>query len=309
MELRFSIHESIRGKPLKDSGFNLGYGWLTIDATWEDAFNLITVDGCATSSALNSDNRKEATFESRQIVMVDIDDGMSILDLFDNEFYNAYGAGFYSTPSFTPEKHKFRICFVLDYAEKDAARLRRITRGLLRVYEQADEACKDPTRIFYGNPNCTIKESTNRLLPRDIADYLISIIDAEEEEQLAAMQHTPRVDYEMTDERKKKILDLLSTIYLGNYQLWRNVGWGLRAGGFTLQDYQYVTQFLMSKKTPSDAAAVWRAGRDDGAITMGSVIHLLKTHLGAECMKEVAPITPLVEYFNLSKSIKEKYNL
>ena len=307
--IAYSTHPLITGKPAKDSGINLGYGWITAEATWPEIFDLITVDGRATSAALDNDNRKEATFVSRQLLMVDVDSGMTIQELLDNDFYNAYGAGFYATPSFTLELHKFRICFVLDYAETDANRLRKINRGLLKVFAQADEACKDPTRIFYGNPNCEIKELTDRLLTKDIADYLISIIEQEETDQAQAMADAPRIEYEMTDARRAKILELLSKIYLGNYPLWRNVGWGLKAGGFSLQDFQYVTQFIMSQKTKEDAAKVWRAGSVNGQVTMGSVIHLLKSKLGDDCLKEtdadrVDKIYTTVEK-NLS-SIKER---
>jgi hypothetical protein len=60
----------------------------------------------------------------------------------------------------------------------------------------------------------------------------------------------------------------------------------MKSGGFMLADFQYVTQFLMSKKTPGAAASVWNDGSIDGKVTMGSVIHLLKTRLGADCMRE-----------------------
>jgi glutaredoxin len=284
--IAFSTHPSIVGKPAKDSGINLGYGWTTLEASWEDIFELITTDGCATSAALSSDNRKEATFVSRQLLMVDVDSGMTIPELLEHPFYNEYGAGFYATPSFTVEKHKFRICFVLDYAETNATRLRKINRGLLKVFGEADEACKDPTRIFYGNPNCVLKERTDRLLTKDIADYLIAIIEQEEQAQAEAMALAPKIEYELTNDRRDKIIQLLSKIYLGEYALWRNVGWGMKAGGFTLQDFQYVTQFMMSQKTKEDAAKIWRAGSANGQITMGSVIHLLKTRLGEDCLKE-----------------------
>jgi hypothetical protein len=306
MMIAFSTHPDIVGKPAKDSGINLGYGWVTAEASWQDLFDLITVDGRATSAALDSDNRRESTFVSRQLLMVDVDSGMTIPELLDNEFYNAYGAGFYATPIFTLEKHKFRICFVLDYAETSAARLRKINRGLLKVFGEADEACKDPTRIFYGNPDCKIKEITDRQLPREIADYLIGIIEQEEAEQAQAMASAPRIEYEMTDVKRAKILELLSKVYLGDYALWRNVGWGLKRGGFSLQDFQYVTQFMMSQKTKDDAAKVWRDGSNDGQVTMGSVIHLLKTRLGNDCLLELRD-DPVNKYKQTVKDMNRKY--
>ena len=88
--MKLSIHETIRGKPSKDSNVNLGYGWMNIDCAWADVFALITEDGVATSAELTCENRKEANFVSRELIMVDIDSGMTIEDLFNNDFYNLY---------------------------------------------------------------------------------------------------------------------------------------------------------------------------------------------------------------------------
>lgn len=283
--MKLSIHETIRGKPAKDAHVNLGYGWVNIEADWPDVFALITEDGVATSAELTCENRKEANFVSRELVMVDIDNGMTLLDLFDNGFYNAYGAGFYATPSFKEDHHKFRIMFRLAQAETDSSRLRKINRGLLKVFEQADEACKDPTRIFYGTPDCKYFERTDKILPAEAVAVLIELVEAEDKKTADAMANQPVVEYTMTDERKQKILELLRTCYVGNYPLWRNIGWGLKSGGFSLQDFQYVTQGLMSQKTAQDAADVWRAGSVTGQVTMGSVIHFLKLRLGPDCLK------------------------
>lgn len=307
--MKLSIHQTIRGKPAKDSGVNLGYGWINIEAAWDDVFKLITEDGVATSAELTSENRKEANFVSRQLIMVDIDNGMTIPELFENDFYNAYGAGFYATPSFTEQHHKFRIMFRLPEAETDPARLRKINRGLLKVFEQADEACKDPTRIFYGTPNCKYYEQRTNILPEEAVAVLIELIEEEDRQQAQAMVNQPHIEYTMTDERKKKILDLLRGCFVGNYPIWRNIGWGLKSGGFSLQDYQYVTQGMMRQKTSQDAANVWNDGSINGQVTMGSVIHFLKQRLGNDCLKftdeeKIEQHTSNVE--NKIKAMKER---
>ena len=304
--MKLSIHKHIRGKPRKDQGYNLGYDWITIDVSWDDAFRLITEDGCAVSAELTSDNRKEANFASRQLIMVDIDNGMSIEELLNDDFYNAYGAGFYATPSFTPELHKFRIMFMLEQAETDPIRLRKLNRGLLQVFAQADEACKDPTRIFYGTPNCVLAEQTQKLLPDDIAQALVDMVNEQDQARLEAMANQPVIDHTMSDQRRAKILELLRSCFVGDYHIWRNIGWGLKAGGFALQDYQHVTQGMMRAKTAQDAATVWNDGTVGGAVTMGTVIHFLRERLGEDCLKET---TPVVVYYDLEKKMKEKYGV
>jgi hypothetical protein len=296
--MKISINPHIRGKPNKDAFVDLGHNWTNIEATWTDVFDLITVDGLATSAELTTDNRREANFVSRQLLMVDIDSGMTIPELLANAFYETYGAGFYATPSFTIELHKFRICFVLEQPEQDAGRLRRINRGLLKVFGTADEACKDPTRLFYGTPECVLCERTDKLLTKDIVEQLVAIVDEHDAASAEAMTQYVGPAPKLDNTQKRRIIELLKQTYVGSYPIWRNTGWGLKAGGFALTDFQYVTAGMMSKKSPQDAATVWvNGGQASKPVTMGSVIHLLRERHGQDCLK------PNVGYVHVEKHL------
>lgn len=305
--MKVSINPHIRGKPPKDTPVDLGHNWTNIDADWADIFALITVDGLATSAELSTDNRRESNFVSRQLLMVDIDSGMTIPELFSHDMYNAYGAGFYATPSFTPELHRFRICFVLDQPETDAGRLRKINRGLLRVFGAADEACKDPTRLFYGTPKCELCERTDLTLPTWLVEQLIAVVDAEDATAAEAMTHYTGPAPKLNDQQRQRILDLLKRTYVGSYPIWRNIGWGLKAGGFCLADFQYVTTGMMSRKTPTDALQVWtHGGQVSRPVTMGSVIHLLRERHGADCLKNsVAHVDRHIDYLGQMAQVRE----
>lgn len=300
--MKLGIHHTV-GKSDNPDYTNLGYNWTNIEATWAEAFELITVDGYATSAELTNDNRKEANFASRQLLMVDVDGGMTILELLDNAFYEQYGAGFYATHSFRPEHHKFRICFVLEQAETDSSRLRKIIRGLLQVYPAGDRACSDPVRLFYGNPNCVLKERTERLLTNDIVEQLISIVEEQDRAAAEAMTHYTGPAPVLDDAQRQRILELLKQTYVGNYPLWRNVGWGLKAGGFSLKDFQYVTTGMMSQKSATDAAKVWtHGGQTSKPVTMGSVIHLLRERHGRDCLREATPVN---KFFDTAQRLRE----
>lgn len=283
--MKFSIHPEIRGKPDRDARINLGRGWVNIEADWPTAFELITQDGYATSAELRSDHRAESEFVSRQLLMVDIDSGMTIPELFSNDFYNEFGAGFYATPSYRDTHHKFRICFVLPQAETDPVRLRRLNRGLLRVFGEADEACKDPTRLFYGTIGCEIREIRDRTLDASAVSTLTELIEAEDAER-ARHNATAHIERDLTDWERNQIVELLRRSYVGEYVTWRNIGWGLKAGGFSLADFQYITQGMMSSKSAADAQTLWESGSESGGITMGTVIHFLRTRHGADCLRD-----------------------
>jgi hypothetical protein len=51
----------------------MGEGWMNIDISWTEAFELITGDGYATSAELQDGHRTGGNFVSRQLLMVDVD--------------------------------------------------------------------------------------------------------------------------------------------------------------------------------------------------------------------------------------------
>jgi len=290
--MKISYHSNLVGKPERriennftvyynnDKKVNLGWGWDTVDLTFADVFDLITVDGIATSAALSSNNRKDEFFVSRELLMVDIDSGMTITELFEDTFYDDYAAGFYATPSHTDDAHRFRILFRLETPITDASKLSKLNRALLQIFAQADQACKDPARLFYGNIT-ELKEMRDNLLTDTMVEILLELINQIDE---AAMETASMIDHApLDDAQKQHILELLKMTFVGSYPIWRNIGWGLKQGGFTLQDFQYVTAGLMKAKTSDDAANVWNAG-SVGKVTMGSVIHVIKQHHGADCL-------------------------
>ena len=295
--MKLSVNPKLIGKPTRHTAedhrvvymcgsnrINLGYGWQNIEAEWPDVFELITVDGYATSAELSSDRRAEETFVSRELIMVDVDSGMTIQELLNNDFYNEHAAGFYTTPSHTDEAHRFRIMFRLATPITDATRLQKLNKMLLRVFTQADAACKDATRIFYGTPGCVVKEQRDVVLSDSTVDAMISVYNDLEAAEMA--QHSTVAHAPLNDWQRQRILDLLKTSFVGSYPVWRNIGWGLKRGGFTLADYQYVTAGMMNQKTPADAAQVWRSGSADGQVTMGTVIHFLKQRHGDDCLQQ-----------------------
>ena len=305
--MKLSINPLIKGKIDKVALAQIEKlnAWTTIDVNPDDAFELITVDGYATTCELHGGNRKEFNYCTRQLFMVDVDGGMRIEELLADEFYNRYAAGFYATSSFTPELHKFRILFITPEPVVAASTSRKIIRALRKVYPESDSACVDPARLFYGCKNCEIKEWRGTVLPPEVLESLIEIIDLEDQERERELASRPQVEYTMTDERRAKIIELLHGCFIGERQQWRNIGWGMKKGGFTLEDFQYVTTGMMRLKTAKDAANIWRDGKPDGTITMGSVIHFLKERLGKDCLLDID--NKKEDWRNTRHALYEKY--
>ena len=281
--MKFAFNPNFRGKPKQGEDHrlyyngipvNLGYGWETSDLSWDELFEAITEDGIATSSALKSDHRCEEEFVSRELVMIDIDKGMLIEDLLNDEFYNNNAAGFYTTPSHTDEAPRFRILFRTEEPITDPKRVRKLVIGLMMLFNCADPQCKDASRIFYGTINAKHKEKLNNFLQNETIDILVELsLLQQPEKEISNITYEP-----IADHKKKQIIDLLQKVYVGEYETWRNIGWGLKAGGFTVDDFKFVTTGMMNKKSSRDAEQIWNNGKNNGGITMGTVYDFLKKH-------------------------------
>ena len=233
--MKLSIHPDIKGKPVHtekgyfvgDKQVNLGYGWMNIDCDWNDVFELITSDGYATSAELINDNRKDENYVSRQLIMVDIDSGMRLEELLNNEFYNEYGAGFYTTARHTDTDHRFRIMFVTEEPVTENHIMKKLIRGLLYVYDSADISCKDASRLYYGVPNCPIKENQGKILTKDMMIELVKLIDNLEHEESKKYVNTfepTSVDEIFVDELLSRISRKVGNLR-GDYEVWRTIAW------------------------------------------------------------------------------------
>lgn len=282
--MKLSIHLHITGKVARKdiTKFDLSK-FHNIEQTWDEVFALITVEGVATSAEVKDNRRKESNFISRELIMVDIDENMTLEELHVDEFFLKYSAGFYTTPSHAADHHKFRIMFRLATPITDVAKLRKVTQGLLVVYKQADVACKDATRLFYGCVNATHCLKTELLLPDEVVDDLVELSDVVVSE-VEAQPH--KVYAPASTLEKEAVISLLSERFIGVYETWRNIGWGLRAGGYECSDFVRVTACAMREKSENDAAKIWNSYQSNG-IGMGTVFNFLKKQYGEDIVKMI----------------------
>lgn len=286
--MKLSIHPILKGKPDKKERpdksvyytmngkyVDQGNGWMNIECDFDQAFELITVDGYATSAELINDNRKDDNYVSRQLIMVDIDDGMTIQELFNNEFYNEYGAGFYTTARHTDEAHRFRILFVTEEPVTETNIMKKIIRGLLIVFESADTSCKDASRIYYGVPNCPIKENQGKILSKEKMMCLVNMIDEIEREESKKWVQTfepTTVDELFVDELLLRISHKVSNLR-GEYDLWRTIAWSTC---HALNNVSLATNLLMKywpDKTKKEKQAL-KSWKSSNSPTLGTLIKL-----------------------------------
>jgi hypothetical protein len=149
VEHPFSIHPIIRNKP----------------PTWEPAFaddwaerkgSLETLKGFISQgyafipAAMTSAHRSTAAFGYADLVVVDIDHGLTI-EQFRSHPLASSAAWVYTTCSHRPgEQERFRVIFRLPWRIDDPD-LYKATVTLLSRSLGGDRSCTDPCRLFYGN--------------------------------------------------------------------------------------------------------------------------------------------------------------
>ena len=299
----YSTNFGVVGKQYRPD--QLGFGWDNIDVSWEEAFTLITVDGFPVAPELVGSHRQVNDFVSHQLVLVDIDYGMTIAELFEHPFYEVFGAGFYTTPSHTDENPRFRIMHRLESPITNSEKMRTLYRALMGEYGSADTSCKDAARLFFGSKDCQLKEKRDNILTDSVVEYLISELEEKDNAiaaQYSAIEHTP-----LDDEKRQHILSLLAKSFVGQYQEWRNIGWALRTEGFSLADFQYVTTGMMNSKSPKDASHIWGEYKSGSKVhNMGTIINFLKIRYGGDFMGEVSKKTTSGKLEYRIKCLKQK---
>ena len=172
--LKVSFNDQWIGKPIKDDDGKLwyngkqvypGYRWINFEESFDEIFEALTVTGLAIGPVVKDGRRIKENFISHSLALVDIDEGMTIEELLEDEFYQSYGAGYYVSPSHTEEHHRFRILFRLEHDITDYEELRFLYIGLQTVFNKADTKCRDGSRLFYGIINAQRKEIRPNVLP------------------------------------------------------------------------------------------------------------------------------------------------
>ena len=278
--MKLSIHKT-QGKATQSQLKTLGNKWENIECTWEQAFDLITVQGFATSAELWNDKRCDANFVSRQLCMIDIDDGMTIQELLQDPFYNEYGAGFYTTPSHTDDHHRFRIIFRLEQAETNKQRYKHIIKGLLMYYQSADTSCSDASRLYYGTPNCEIFEFTDKMLLDESIDGLVYAAKEREQQEIAELQNkslsnTTKHEYdtEFVDSLLRRIQGHTGSLR-GEYNTWIDIAWAV-CNTVGVQNAIVLMMRYWPDKTKREINTINSFKPGQAKHTIGTLVHLSK---------------------------------
>ena len=314
--IKFAYHKTIRGKPVKredgtlwQDGYkvNLGYGWQTAELEFSEIFLLLSVGGYAIAPALKSDHRNEENFLSSELALIDIDEGMTLEDLATFEFYQLYGAGYYTTPSHTENNHRFRLIYRLPGEVNDPNTMRMIYRGLLTIHGVADTSCKDSARLFYGTINADKKSITNRVIDEEGLALIVAAYDYDNDIKPVKTFAYKEHEYEPKSiEELGQILDELKRHYPDLRNGPRSeVTWAI-AGSCSAQDTIKLMRERWPDREKTEKYESFIASYKRKAISLGTIYYMIRQHNPEFKLNNNTPWEQK-KYKHLSREIANKY--
>lgn len=107
--------------------------------------------------------RSKANWESQQVIALDFDEGLTLDEAINDVFFKQHAAFLYTTFRHKESHHKFRVVFALDKPLNQYKDFEYIIDSLLERYPQADRACRDGSRLFFGGKKVVPFDFNNRL--------------------------------------------------------------------------------------------------------------------------------------------------
>jgi hypothetical protein len=223
-------------------------------------------------------NKFNANVKSHSLLMIDIDDGMTIEQMVANRLYKDFGSGYYTTSNHAEESPRFRIIFVLEEDILSANDLAMMYRYMIRYWGKADGNCLDASRSFNGSVNAVHKEMTNRVLPKWFVDEALVEQSKIEYRPPAA----PITAYEdgLTEDKKTRIYELLTSKFVGkiNYEEWLKFIWNLKSCGFSLVEIEQI-----SRSRFGDINKCKTLFDDKRSGNVGVIVNICKREFGDDC--------------------------
>jgi hypothetical protein len=172
----FSINDRIIDKPDAADRGNHGRGWQPFELTVANVAEAV-LDGFAFAPQFRHDHRKGPNFIRSGFLAADVDTGMTLDEARDHAFVQHHAGLIYTTASHTPQRHRFRVVFLLDESIVHARDWADAQLGLALTLA-SDRSVADPARLFYGYQRAEIFRIGKTMAPAVVADLIARARDA-----------------------------------------------------------------------------------------------------------------------------------
>jgi replicative DNA helicase len=220
MTIKASISHSFRNKDiLPGKGKSpMSESFIAIDISVYDLSQHILNGNAWAVGVYKGNHRKSETFQSSQILALDLDENVSIETAIARPDIAQYAALVHSTPGHTENKAKTRVVFILDRPIADGEKWEKAARGMLYWFTalRPDEKCKDRARFFYGsnvNADNAVRFPDHRL-PIEVVASWVKAWEAGEAETVRQLQEAPPAPApktETTQDQRQRHADAVYT--------------------------------------------------------------------------------------------------
>ncbi len=170
-KLKFSLNIDFLNKDIKSHLSEHQNKFKNANGTIKELAEAIK-DGEAFSYQYFNEERKTVNFLCSDILVVDINDGRTIAQALENQLIRDCFSLLYTTPNHNPDKHSFRLVFVLPRTINDVKELKAATKSLSRRLG-GDMTTTDGARMFYGCKD-GFQEITGNKISSDLLEDLIA---------------------------------------------------------------------------------------------------------------------------------------
>ena len=260
--MKISVNKNIVNKPevfpaKENSSFE------NMDISRQEVANFIN-QGYAICSQLNGE-RKTENFLSTSFVGLDIDENWSVEEALKDTFIKQNAAIIYTTVNHRKNGNgeKFRIIFELTQPIQTQEEHKKFITKLLKKYPQADQACSDCIRVFYGS------ENSNPII-------LDGYLDADYLPEETQIQDTSEEDREITSTglnvSYNDVKEMLTFIPPDiSYNEWRNICFAI-ANYLGDEGISLIEEWSPDiKDKGKHLKELFR--RSDGRVTIGTVLY------------------------------------
>lgn len=215
--------------------------------------------------------------DEKQIFFLDFDEG----DIFPsrNAFKRCaeiriFPAFWYQSFSSTEQKEKYRLCFLCDKPIMDANKAADIQQALMEIFPEADHACKDLCRLFYGtNKGVSILNGMPTFSYEDIRR--IAPQQKQKKEQPKIQPELPVTSKEWLNDN---LFDMLGVIPADDYDTWVKVGAALKYEGFPFEVFD---EWSRNSSKYGKTREKWDSfGRTGGNVVTGATLVFLAKQNG-----------------------------
>lgn len=165
-----STNADVVDKPDKSALGASVKNWQKLELT-EQGFADAIQRGVAIAPQYRDGQRKTKNFECAGFLAADVDRDLSLNDAREHALVKHHAALIHTTASHTPERHRFRIVFLLDEPVLLARDWADAELGLA-LGVGSDQAVSDGARMFFGNTRATVFRISRTMSAKVVADLI-----------------------------------------------------------------------------------------------------------------------------------------